>query len=381
MPTQNNATAKNSRAAAATADERLTLTVGGVTHSDWESASVDSSFLTPAGAWSLAIGLDKARPPAEVQPGARAVLSAGSDILMTGLIDDINHDVTRGQHVLNLTGRDNAGPLVDCSAPVFTAENMTPNEVINKIVKPFGITRIAIRADKSTAPKKFSIEPGQTAWSALMKVAEVNGLWPWIAPDGTLIIGGPDYSAAPVDSLVMNADGTGNLLRLGKLSSIAGRYSQVTVLSQSHGTTSHNGAHNRHGTATDAGMTLYRPFIEVMGDTDTDDMATARARKILSDSRLKALTITATVRGVRTSGGTAWQPGQRVAVRSDIHDIDAIYFIMARTIRCGRGRELVTTLTLKEDGIWTPDAYPKSRHKKKGKKGKDQYWTDTQDLP
>ncbi|KAA5957741.1 MULTISPECIES: phage baseplate assembly protein [unclassified Pantoea] len=375
MPTQNNATAKNSRNTTKAADERLTLTVGGVTHSDWESASVDSSFLTPAGAWSLRIGLNEARPPADVHPGARAVLSAGSDILMTGLIDDINHDVTNGRHVLNLAGRDNAGALVDCSAPIFTAENMTLAEVINKIVKPSGITKIAIHADKSTAPKKFSIQPGQTAWSALMNVAEVNGLWPWIAPDGTLIIGGPDYSAAPVDSLVMRKDGTGNLLQLGKLTSIAGRYSQVTVLSQSHGTQSHNGAHNRHGTATDTGMTLYRPFIEVMGDTDTDDMATARARKILSDSRLKALTLTATVRGVRTSGGTAWQPGQRVAVRSDIHDIDAIYFIMARTIRCGRGQELVTTLTLKEDGIWTPDAYPRSRHKKKGKQQVPTYHT------
>ncbi len=247
---------------------------------------------------------------------------------------------------------------------------MTLDEVVSKIVKPLGITKIAIHADKSTAPKKFSIEPGQTAWSALMKVAEVNGLWPWIAPDGTLIIGGPDYSAAPVGSLVMGSDGTGNLLQLGKLTSIAGRYSQVTVLSQGHGTATHNGAHNRHGTATDTGMTLYRPFIEVMGDTDNDDMATARARKILSDSRLKGLTLTATVRGVRTAQGTVWQPGQRVAVKSEPHDIDAIYFIMARRIFCGRGRELVTSLTLKEDGIWTPDAYPKSRHKKKGKRPK-----------
>ncbi|WP_237166082.1 phage baseplate assembly protein [Pantoea stewartii] len=378
MLTQNSTAMKRSAAAA---DERLTLTVGGLTHSDWMTASADSAFLTPAGAWSLAVGLHGARPPAEVHEGARAVLSAGSDILMTGLIDDINHDINRGQHILNIAGRDNAGVLVDCSAPIFTAESMTLDEVVSKIVKPLGITKIAIHADKSTAPKKFSIEPGQTAWSALMKVAEVNGLWPWIAPDGTLIIGGPDYSAAPVGSLVMGSDGTGNLLQLGKLTSIAGRYSQVTVLSQGHGTATHNGAHNRHGTATDTGMTLYRPFIEVMGDTDNDDMATARARKILSDSRLKGLTLTATVRGVRTAQGTVWQPGQRVAVKSEPHDIDAIYFIMARRIFCGRGRELVTSLTLKEDGIWTPDAYPKSRHKKKGKKAKDQYWTDTQDLP
>ncbi|KGT95297.1 tail protein [Erwinia typographi] len=350
-----------------TTDERLTLTVGGVTHSDWMRVSVDASFLTPAGAWSLAVGMNGNRLPAEVHEGARAVLSAGSDVLMTGLIDDINHDITRGQNVLNLAGRDNAAALVDCSAPVFTAQEMTPEEVINKIVKPLGITRVVIHADSSTAPKKFAVNPGETAWSALMQVAQVNGLWPWVAPDGTLIIGGPDYSAAPVASLVMNADGSGNLLRLGKVTSIAGRYSEVTVLSQSHGTATHNGAHQRRGTATDTGFGLYRPFIEVAGDTDTDDMATARARKVLSDSRLKGLTLSATVRGVRTEGGTAWQPGQRVAVKSELHDTDAIYFVMARSIQGGRGIPLTTTLTLKEDGVWVPDAYPKSRHKRKGK--------------
>jgi len=366
MPTQNNATAKSSTTAAA-ADERLTLTVGGKTHSDWTRVSVTADFLTPAGQWQLELGINGASLPAEVCEGARAVLSAGRDVLMTGLIDDINHAVLRGQHILSLTGRDEAAVLVDCSAPIFTEQKMTLQEVIARIVRPLGISKISIRADSSTAPQKFAIEPGDTAWSALMKVAVVSGLWPWIAPDGTLIIGGPDYSATPVDSLVMNRDGTGNLLDLTKHTSIAGRYSEVTVLTQGHATSERNGVRNHKGTIKDSGFTLYRPHIQVMGDTDTDEEATTRARKLLSDSRLKALTITAVVRGVRTTGGTAWMPGQRVAVKSAIHNIDAIYFIMGREVRGGRGAPLTTTLTLKEDGIWTPDAYPKSRHKKKGK--------------
>lgn len=371
MPTQNNS-----------ADERLTLTVGGISHSDWLQVSVHADFLTPAGAWEVTVGLNTSRLPAEVREGARAVLHAGSDVLMTGLIDDITHAVLRGQHLLTLTGRDNAAVLVDCSAPVFTAQDMTLDEVMSKVVRPLGITDIAVHADSSTAPQKFTVDPGESAWDALKKAAEVSGLWPWIAPDGTLIIGGPDYSAEPVATLVMNSDntGSGNLLDLTKHTSIAGRFSEVTVLTQGHATTKKDGTHNRKGTSTDAGFTLYRPHISVMGDTDSDEEATARARKILSDSRLNALTLTAVVRGVRTEGGTAWVPGQRVSIKSEIHDIDGIFFLMDREIRGGRGMPLTTTLTFKEDGIWLPDAHPKSRRKKKGKKTTE-YWTDWRDIP
>lgn len=371
MPTQNS----NDN----NADERLTLTVGGVSHNDWQRVSVHADFLTPAGAWELTVGIDTATLPAEVCEGARAVLHAGSDVLMTGLIDDVTHIVGRGQHFITLTGRDNAAVLLDCSAPIFTAQDMTLDEVMSKVVRPLGISQIAVHADSGTAPQKFTVDPGETAWDALKKAAEVSGLWPWIAPDGTLIIGGPDYSTEPVATLIMNRDGTGNLLNLTKHTSMAGRFSEVTVLTQGHATSKSNGVHNRKGTATDNGFTLYRPHISVMGDTDSDEEATARARKLISDSRLNALTITATVRGVRTENGTAWVPGQRVSLKSEIHGIDGIFFMMAREIRGGRGMPLTTTLTLKEDGIWLPDSHPKSRRKKKGKKTTE-YWTDWRDI-
>jgi prophage tail gpP-like protein len=370
-------TPDNTRPDTDTPDERLTLTVGGVSHRDWIRFSVDASFLTPAGAWQLDVGMDAPSLPDEVQPGARAILSAGKDILMTGLIDEITHAVLRGEDVLTLSGRDNAAALVDCSAPVFTAQNMTLEEVMSKIVRPFGITLTAVHADRSSAPTKFSIEPGETAWDALQKVAEVNGLWPWVAPDGTLIIGGPDYRAAPVASLLMRRDGTGNLLNLTHNRNIAGRYSQVTVLAQGHGTPEHEGVHARKGTATDTGFPLYRPLIRSMPDTDTDEEATARARKLLSDSRLKAMTLTAIVRGLRTPDGVVWTPGQRVSVKSEQHGIEGIFFLMSRTVRGGRGMPLTTTLVFKEDGVWIPDAYPK--RKKKGKKTT-QYWTDWRDI-
>ncbi|MFB9086826.1 phage tail tape measure protein [Erwinia tracheiphila] len=46
----------------------------------------------------------------------------------------------------------------------------------------------------------------------------------------------------------------------------------------------------------------------------------------------------ATLRGFTTANGTLWAPGQRVYVKSDVHGVDDVYFIMRRTFRGGRGQ-------------------------------------------
>ncbi|MFX8035950.1 hypothetical protein ABTK80_20075, partial [Acinetobacter baumannii] len=93
-----------------------------------------------------------------------------------------------------------------CSAPVFTSQNLTLDQVVAKIVMPLGVTKIRIDADNALRREKVSVEPGDTAWDALAHAAEANGLWPWFEPDGTLVVGGPDYNAAPVATLVHELD-------------------------------------------------------------------------------------------------------------------------------------------------------------------------------
>lgn len=358
---------------------RLTLRIGNRSHDDWERFEVDSDLLTPAGGWQLSVGASAPELPAEVVAGAQAELRYGDSVIMTGVIDDIDHDVARSQHWFELTGRDAAAVLVDCSAPIFTAQEMTLQEVIAQIIKPLGVTAISMQAAAPGSVRKVSIEPGDSAWDALTRAAEMSGLWPWMAPDGTLIIGGPDYSTEPVDTLVMNRDGEGNnVLRLGKRTSISGRYSQTTVLAQSHGDGNEDGKANRRSTVKDADMTLYRPRVVTVGDVQSDEEVQFRARKLQADARLNGLAITAVVRGFTTASGALWTPGQRVNVRSDIHGIDDAFFLMRRTFLGGRGQRQETTLLLREDGIWLPDAHPKSGHRKghrRGKKDKGQWTT------
>lgn len=362
MPTQNNA-AGNTVSPTPVSRDKLALLVGDAMHDDWQRYEVDSDLLTPADGWMVTLGFPNGKRPAGIKAGARALLKLGSDTIMTGRIDTLRHGVGDKRHMLMMSGRDANAILVDCSAPVFTACEMPLNDVISKIVKPLGVTRIRIAATKPLTSAKVTIEPGMTAWDALTQAAEASGLWPWTDPDGTLVIGGPDYTTPPVGTLVMRHDGKGNnIIDLIHDESIARRYSQTTVLAQCHGSDEEDGQNAMKATVSDPQIVLYRPKIIVTHDAQSQQEVDFRARKAQADARLAGFTLTVIVKGLRAPNGHPWTPGQRVHLVSEPHGLDAIFFLMKRNFSGGSlGAGEKTSLTLKEDGVWIPDAYPKRK--------------------
>lgn len=360
--------------------------LGGNMHEDWESYEIDSDLLTPADAWHLTLGIasgDRTSStagglPADVSAGAPVQVKVGSETVMTGRIDEISHRVDKRSHTLSLSGRDGAAVLVDCSAPIFVARLVSIDEIMTKVVALLGITKKRIDADTKRLREKINVEPGDTAWDVLSHAAEANGLWPWFDPDGTLVLGGPDYTTPPVADLVLRYDGqNNNVMSLDVRRSIAERYSELTVLGQTHGTETETGKHALHATAHDAEMEAitYRPKIIVDHESDNAAIAKDRARKLIADARLKGLTMMAQVKGHRIvapgqpSDGVLWAPGQRVRVCSEPHGIDDTFFLMGRKFCGGRNGGATTELTLKEDGMWTLDAHPHKRKHRRGKNG------------
>lgn len=390
--------------AAATA-EKITLLLAGGARSDWQRYRIDSDFLKPADAWSLSLGLPGNVFPAQAVRGAPVQLQVGGETVLTGRIDSVQRRIARqGQMTLTLNGRDNAAILVDCAAPIFSARQLTLDAAIATIVKPLGVKRIRIQADGMTRHDSIHTEPGERAWDALVRVAAGRGLWPWCDPDGTLVIGGPDYTRPPVATLVLKpSTGEVNVLSLEDTSSINGCYSELTVLAQSHASQADNlavpdlsdtpapgqnddetgndsdddcgcgesGHYSRSRTIKDPDVPYYRPQVLVVGDVDNPEQVQFRARKAMADAHLSGYDLQIDVPGHRTPGGQLWTPGQRIHVISEPHDIDDTYFLMGRSFSGGRPGGQTTTLRLKEDGIWIPDAYPKSRrhhrHKRKTK--------------
>lgn len=361
MPTANNATPDAS-------EDKVSLLIGGRAHSDWITYEIDSHLITPGDAWRVELSPPKDALPEVVVEGAPIELRVGRDTVLVGRVDTIDEDTAKDRDTLILTGRDGAGVLLDCSAPIFVAKQATLAQVIANVVKPLGIMKIVINAGSTYTNEKINIEPGDRAWNVLSHAAEANGLWPWFAPDGTLIVGGPDYTTKPVATLIMRRNGSGNnLISLKRTRSMAERYSEVTVLGQMHGTASESGKNGIKGVAKDPAVTVYRPHVVIDHECESVAMAISRARKLLMDSRLRGVTFTAKVKGHRTSDGVLWAPGQRIHVISERHNVDAVFFLIGRRFSKGRMGGSMTTLTLKEDGVWTLDAHAHKRRHRRGK--------------
>lgn len=346
--------------------------IGGQVHKDWTRYEIDSDLMTPADAWSVTLAQAEIALPKEVVEGAAVEVRLNRDLVLSGRLDERELGVDASQHELILNGRDGAGVLLDCSSPIFTRSSVTLAQVVANIVKPLGIKQIHEEAEIKLLREKVSIDPGDTAWDALRRAAEANGLWPWFEPDGTLVVGGPRYDKPPVATLVMRADGKGNnVLRLRERRSIVERFSEVTVYGQSHasgsGAGERDGRNNIKVTVPDTGVTVHRPKVVVDHEAINQDIARARARKVISDARIKGYTLTALVRGHRTDDGLLWTPGQRINVKSEPHGIDGTYFLMARRFTGDKASGQRTQLTLKEDGVWTLDAHPSKRKHRRGK--------------
>jgi prophage tail gpP-like protein len=390
MPTSDNVTR-----------EKITLLLAGSQHSDWKSYRIDSDFLIPADAWQLTLGLPEAVFPADAVRGATVQVRVGTQTVLSGRVDRVQRDASRHGLILTLSGRDGAGVLVDCAAPIFSASQLGLDQAIASIVRPFGFTRIRIQAEGVTRDDKTHLEPGERAWDSLVKTAAGRGLWPWFDPDGTLVIGGPDYSRPPVATLTLNAQGTGNnVLSLSDTRSINGCFSELSMLAQGHAhhgdnlavvdvstptdvspespappvdgeqsdapagddtDTAQTGHHDWHYTVRDPSVPYYRPQILVAGDVNSQQHLQYKTRKAMADARLTGLDIVVEVRGHRTPDGVLWQPGQRVHIKSALHGIDEVFFLMGRSFNGGRPTGQTTTLRFKEDGIWIPDAYPKEK--------------------
>ncbi|MFA5826281.1 MAG: phage tail protein, partial [Gallionellaceae bacterium] len=351
--------------------EKVELSIAGNRHSDWSSYEIDSDLMIPADAWSMTLGMSGNEMPPDVTPAAPVLVKIDGQTVLTGRVDEITHTVNKTTHAFSISGRDNAAALLDCSAPIFSKQEATLKEVAAALVHDFGIAQPKILADKTRICKKIAVDPGDTAWNMLARVAEANGLWPWFRPDGQLVIGGPDYSVAPAATLILRRDGNGNnVLSLVKNESVAERFSRVTVYGQAPGTLFEPGRHSLHGSADDTGLApvWFRPKIVIDHEADSPAVCEDRAEKIISDARLQGFSLTAIVRGHYANREMAllWEPGMRIKVISEPHGImqEQVFFLMGRKFMRSRSEGTRTEVRLKEDNVWAVNAHPHNRHRR-----------------
>ncbi|STZ75573.1 phage baseplate assembly protein [Bergeriella denitrificans] len=355
----------------------VVVRIGGQEHRDWLSYDIDSDFLIPADGFDFELGLPEGQEVPDLS-GEQCEVVVNGETVLTGIIGSQHHDKSKGSRSLRLSGRDLAGLLVDCSAPQLNVKGMTVLDAAKKLVEPWPqIKQVVLRAEKNDTLDKIDIEPGESVWQALTHLANSVGLHPWMEPDGTLVVGGADYAGEPVATLCWSRhDKRRNVERVSIERDSDNRYSEVTFLAQSHGRSGNSAKHDLKWVHTDPTMTLHKPKTVVVSDADNLDALQRQAKKQLADWRLEGFTLNITVGDHKTDSGKLWQPGQRVHVIDEEDGIDAIYYLMGRRFNLSRSGGTTTELRLKEDGVWTPDAYPKKAEAARRRTGRKKGVTD-----
>lgn len=352
----------------------VVVEIDGKSHNNWKSYDIDSDFLIPADAFAFDIGVPSDSTVLPDYSGAEVKVRINDMLVMTGIVDTVQHGISKTNRTYRLNGRDKASVLVDCSAPITNVKWLTVLDAVKKIVEPLGIKQVQLKAENNPFLDKVDIDVGETAWNAAMRCANSAGLHLWFEPNGVLIVGGADYSTPPVATLCCMKDGSQNNFEQADLSfDVSNRFSEITFLAQSHGKQGQDNKNDLKWVYKDSEMTTYKPKTVVVSDVDNLESLQKWAKKYIADSILEGFTLTIIVPDHKMQDGTLWQPGQRVHVICEEYDIDAIFFLMGRRFMLSRQGGTQTELRFKQDGIWTPDAYSakaEKARKRKGKKGK-----------
>lgn len=359
----------------------IILQIGGYVINGWDSASIDSQIDTPAENWSFKLFQVDGEPlPKDIAGASDIKIFYNKELILTSIADKVAEAVSRDGYGLEISGRDLAGQLIDCSVPIFTGRQVTLEELLSRFVlsgdlgAKFRDVRIQ---NNSWLKNKASVEPGESLWDAIAKAAAVTGQHVWLEPDGTLAIGDPFASPYRVQMplrLMKPLDNNNNVLDLSYENDVSSVFAEIKILGQDS-----KGSHVLSSASANTQYTFNRLKIISMGDVETKAEADAALNKIKKDNDLQAHALDATVSGW-TIDGKVWTPGWHLNLETNaLVNATAKWAVYGRTLLLSRAEGKTAKLRMKRQGDWAqpllhkePAKKPSKRKKANKDKGKDQ---------
>ena len=131
----------------------LILTVNGNKYGGWQSVEVNRSIERPSGSFGLTLTelWPDQTEPWPINEGDACTVSMDGEVAITGHVDDVVPQFNDISHGITVTGRDNTGDLVDCSAIAKSGEWKGRNilQIAKDLAAPFGIE---VTADVDPGP-------------------------------------------------------------------------------------------------------------------------------------------------------------------------------------------------------------------------------------
>lgn len=218
------------------------------------------------------------------------VLDENDNLIITGTIINQSFELNSQPSLINVSGYSKSGILEDCTIPVslypLQSDNLSLREIVDKLLKPFGIKSIFtpnIIADSNKKFKKTNASPDQMIKDYINQLASQRGIIMSHNASGEII-----FTKLELNSVVANAEFTeGDNGILSMVLEIPGQtmHSEITVIKQA----SIDNPDHGQSTLNNPYCKVFRPFTKIFssGDIfDVDKAAKTELAKELSNIRL-----------------------------------------------------------------------------------------------
>lgn len=294
--------------------DAISLVVNNQAFDGWEQVSVTKNLESIANQFSVTL-FDKfegLREDWPLKPGLDVQVNINGQRVMTGRIEKLDVSYTDEARGFTISGRSKPGDLVDCMH-VGPAEfnNITLDKLAEQLVAPFGLKVFLSVVPKAIA--KFSVKPGETVFEALDRAARTQGFFFISTREGNIRLTRAARARAAT-SLEQDV----NVLSADASFDDSQRHDQYIVKGQTSGLPDFNGESvtQPEGTAKDAGVTRYRPFVMIAEGNADSAQSKTRAEWEASSRLAQAIRIGANVQGWTQSNGELWDINQVINFKS-----------------------------------------------------------------
>lgn len=354
--------------------DEVSLEVGGKAYRGWQRVSVTRGIESIAGSFSLGVSEETQGEAWPISEGEPCVVKIAGEPVITGYVDERTPSFDATSHTVDVSGRDAAGDLVDSSLELDRWEfaDVDVLSLARKICAPFGLgvkLQPGLALSAVSIPKRFSIDPGDTAFSALEHLCRTAGVLPVSDGLGGITLTRGSSTRAHNDIV----EGV-NVLEASARFSVAGRFRTYKVLGSHKGSDNLSGAAAARvrGTALDPAVPRAARTLIVRPETNvTAAQAQMRAQWEATTRAAKAITVTVGVQGWSQSNGKPWPVNAVTRVKLPMFGLKSVDMLIASaTYSASIDAGTTTRLELRR-----PDAYLPDLSVRSGTQGNN-YWPE-----
>ncbi|TAN61359.1 hypothetical protein EPN18_06825 [bacterium] len=334
--------------------DAVAIVIGRTQYANFVSYEADSNVLVPADVFSCKIS----RVDAGIMAGEKFQLIVNGSREMTGIIDKVSAQYSKGALELRVEGRDYMGLLVDSSVEQWqTWKDATLKDMAPRLLKHIPYIKnskviygnekedTGMRAKKTkketskgifddTSSGASHYEAGISVFEALSDYSQRHGLLMWMEPDGTLVFGelkgkgdAPEFSFFTRKSGQEKAQN--NIISATLTDDISKRFSALTVVAQQQGTDFLDaGRHDIKKTAVDDSFPYKKPLViqsQCAGEKAAGYQAQWELKKREADGWRAELTVAG-----HGQNGNNYRANSVCYVKDEVLSLDGNYLILGR---------------------------------------------------